>query len=105
MTTIYSDEGPTCPTCGRQYTADSDDLFRDTYAMECDSCGSSYTVVTEISTMWICTSSALNPPIDPSDDDPVYVCICCGHEDDPDRFGRYCPNCNADLDEVEKEDR
>ena len=37
------------------------------------------------------------------DADPVYVCPCCGYEDDPDVFGKYCPSCGVDLDEEEKE--
>lgn len=36
-------------------------------------------------------------------DEEVYVCQVCGHEDDPDRFGRYCPACGTDLDELEAE--
>jgi hypothetical protein len=35
------------------------------------------------------------------DDEPMYVCLCCGHEDDPDKFGKYCPECGTDLDEAE----
>ncbi|MGO3701158.1 hypothetical protein ACTXK7_07300 [Vreelandella alkaliphila] len=35
--------------------------------------------------------------------DEVYVCQSCGHEDDPDRFGKYCPACGVDLDELEAE--
>lgn len=34
-------------------------------------------------------------------EEPIYVCQCCGHEDDPDKFGRYCPGCGVDLDELE----
>lgn len=33
--------------------------------------------------------------------DEIYVCLSCGHEDDPDRFGRHCPRCDVDLDELE----
>jgi len=33
----------------------------------------------------------------------IYVCRVCGHEDHPDCFGRYCPECLADLDELEGE--
>jgi len=35
------------------------------------------------------------------DSDEFYVCQSCGHEDDADYFGRYCPNCGVDLDELE----
>ena len=31
------------------------------------------------------------------EDDPVYVCLSCGHEDDPDKFGKYCPACGVEL--------
>lgn len=34
-------------------------------------------------------------------EDPIYVCVVCGCEDDPDKFGKYCPACGCDLDEVE----
>ena len=34
----------------------------------------------------------------------IYVCQCCGHEDHPDRFGKYCPRCGTDLDELEAEE-
>lgn len=44
---------------------------------------------------------ALNLDTEPDDGD-VYVCQVCGHEDDPDRFGRYCPECGADLDELDE---
>lgn len=32
-----------------------------------------------------------------------YVCQSCGHEDDPDCFGKYCPACGVDLDGLENE--
>lgn len=35
--------------------------------------------------------------------DEVYVCAVCGHEDHPDRFGKYCPKCGTDLDKLEAE--
>lgn len=35
------------------------------------------------------------------DEDPIYVCQVCGYEDDPDKFGKYCPACGTDLDELE----
>lgn len=38
-----------------------------------------------------------------SEDDEIYVCQSCGHEDHPDRFGKYCPSCGVDLDELEAE--
>ncbi|HSH42546.1 MAG TPA: hypothetical protein VK973_10535 [Arenicellales bacterium] len=36
-------------------------------------------------------------------EEEIYVCMVCGHEDHPDRFGKYCPRCGTDLDELEKE--
>lgn len=42
---------------------------------------------------------------DPEFDDLVYVCQACGHEDDPDKFGKYCPACGSDLDELEADSR
>ena len=37
--------------------------------------------------------------------DEFYVCMSCGHEDDPDYFGAHCPNCGVNLDELEEEMR
>lgn len=42
-------------------------------------------------------------PYRQDDDNWIYVCQSCGHEDDPDVFGRYCPACGADLDELEND--
>lgn len=39
----------------------------------------------------------------PDDDEPIYVCQSCGHEDHPDSFGQFCPMCGVDLDELEGE--
>jgi rubrerythrin len=36
-------------------------------------------------------------------DEELYVCPVCGHEDYADKFGKYCPKCDSDLDEVEEE--
>ena len=33
----------------------------------------------------------------------IYTCLYCGHEDRADKFGKYCPYCGTDLDELEKE--
>lgn len=36
------------------------------------------------------------------DYEEVYVCMSCGCEDDPDKFGKYCPSCGVDLDDLEE---
>lgn len=36
-------------------------------------------------------------------EEEVYVCQVCGEEGDPDKFGKYCPGCGTDLDELERE--
>lgn len=35
------------------------------------------------------------------DDEEFYVCQACGHEDHPDKFGKHCPACGVDLDDLE----
>ena len=37
-----------------------------------------------------------------SDDGEFYCCPCCGHEDHPDKFGKFCPSCGTDLDQFEE---
>jgi len=37
------------------------------------------------------------------DEEEIYVCQACGHEDHADKFGKHCPACGADLDELEAE--
>ena len=37
------------------------------------------------------------------DEEVVYVCLSCGFEGDPDLFGKLCPNCGVDLDELEED--
>ena len=32
-----------------------------------------------------------------------YVCAHCGYDAGADRFGKYCPACGVDLDELEAE--
>ena len=39
------------------------------------------------------------PPVD--DLDPVWVCIECGWEGDPDKVGERCPGCKRIIDEDE----
>lgn len=41
---------------------------------------------------------------DPEDsDEEFYVCMVCDYEAHPDKFGRYCPSCGTDLDELDRE--
>lgn len=40
-------------------------------------------------------------PSAPDADDEFYVCQSCGHEGHPDQFGKNCPACGVDLDELE----
>lgn len=53
----YSTEGPECPRCGRQYTADEPGLYDEmNYTEEtCDSCGTTFEVEVYHSTSWTCT--------------------------------------------------
>lgn len=37
------------------------------------------------------------------DEEEVYVCMSCGYEAHPDKFGTHCPKCGVDLDELERE--
>lgn len=50
-------EGPKCPYCGRQYTADVQCYFdEERYTEEtCDSCGETFDVEVYTETTWTCT--------------------------------------------------
>ncbi|MFA7333373.1 MAG: hypothetical protein WC130_03670 [Kiritimatiellia bacterium] len=51
----YETEGPKCPYCGRQYTADEPHYFSEKYTEEtCDNrkCGKTFEVEVEHSTTW-----------------------------------------------------
>lgn len=52
----YSTEGPQCPHCERQFTADEPHYFReDEYTEdECSACGGKFTVEVYHSTSWSC---------------------------------------------------
>lgn len=51
----YSHEGPQCPYCGRQYTADDPYFYGDNYTSEdCDECGKTFSVMVYTSTSWTC---------------------------------------------------
>jgi hypothetical protein len=53
----YESEGPKCPCCGRQYTADEPHYYDEmNYTEEtCDSCGATFDVSVYTSTDWTCT--------------------------------------------------
>lgn len=53
----YEGEGPKCPYCGRQYTADKPIYYSDRYREEtCDECGKTFDVEVCTSTDWRCTA-------------------------------------------------
>lgn len=52
----YEHEGPKCPCCGRQYTADDPGYYSDNYTEEtCDNCGETFDVEVSHSVSWTCT--------------------------------------------------
>lgn len=54
----YSHEGPKCPHCGRQYTADEPSYFDEmAYTEEtCDECEKTFKVTVCTDTTWTCES-------------------------------------------------
>ena len=62
----YESEGPKCPHCGRQYTADEAHYFDEmNYTEEvCDECHKPFKVLVYSSTTWTC--SAKESPHDPA---------------------------------------
>ena len=52
----YSDEGPQCPHCGRQYTADEPHFYDERNYTEdtCDTCEKPFQVSVYTSTTWSC---------------------------------------------------
>lgn len=56
----YSGEGPMCPYCERQYTADEGGYYDEqNYTEEtCDNCGETFDVSVYTSTSWTCTRRA-----------------------------------------------
>lgn len=52
----YSTEGPICPYCARQYTADEGHYYDESnYTSEdCGSCGKTFSVEVYTSTSWTC---------------------------------------------------
>lgn len=56
MSDSYSHEGPRCPYCDYQITAD-EPFYYDEYSYNedtCESCGKTFTVSVEASVMWSC---------------------------------------------------
>lgn len=56
-TETFSKDGPQCPYCGRQYTADEGHYYDESnYTKEdCDECGRTFSVEVHHSTSWACT--------------------------------------------------
>jgi rRNA maturation protein Nop10 len=54
----YEHEGPKCPYCGRQYTADDPAYFDEmNYTEEdCDSCGKTFDVAVYHTVSWTCSA-------------------------------------------------
>jgi rRNA maturation protein Nop10 len=52
----YSHEGPKCPHCGRQFTADEPHYYDEMrYTRDdCDECGKPFSVSVHVSTTWSC---------------------------------------------------
>ncbi len=52
----YSTEGPKCPHCGRQWTADDAAYFDESHYTkdECDECGKTFSVSVYTQTSWTC---------------------------------------------------
>src|SRR6185437_13304225 len=63
----YSEEGPQCPHCGRQFTADDGAYYQNEYTEDdCDECGKKFSVEVCQTTSWSCdvieTPSAVPRP-------------------------------------------
>ena len=58
MNETYESEGPKCPYCGRQYTADEAGYYDEmNYTEEeCDECGQTFDVSVYTQTTWTCTA-------------------------------------------------
>lgn len=56
MAESYSTEGPQCPHCGRQFTADGPEYYDESQYTkdECDECGKEFSVSVCNSTSWTC---------------------------------------------------
>ena len=60
----YETEGPKCPCCGRQYTADEPGYYDEMRYTEetCDNCGETFDVEVYTSTTWTCTERPKDLP-------------------------------------------
>jgi hypothetical protein len=53
----YEGEGPKCPYCGRQFTADEAGYYEPRYTQDdCDECGETFEVEVIHDTHWRCTT-------------------------------------------------
>jgi len=51
----FSTEGPKCPHCGRQFTADDAAYYQPAYVKdECDECGKTFSVDVHYEVSWRC---------------------------------------------------
>lgn len=52
----YSHQGPQCPYCGRQYTADEPWYYDENSCTEetCDNCGETFSIEVNHSVTWTC---------------------------------------------------
>ncbi len=68
MSETFSNQGPQCPYCGRQYTADESHYYDEqNYTEEdCDSCGKKFSVSVVTDVAWTCEPiDAVSSPKDP----------------------------------------
>lgn len=66
----FSTEGPQCPHCGRQYTADEGYYYQTDYTEEeCDECGNKFRIEVSHTTSWTCEPipAAVSSPSHPGD--------------------------------------
>lgn len=57
MTETYSEQGPKCPHCQRQFTADEAHYYEPRYTEEkCDECGHKFNVEVNVTASWTCST-------------------------------------------------
>ena len=61
----YSTEGPQCPYCKRQYTADEPGYYdvMNYTSEDCDNCGKTFAVSVYTDTSWTCSTVAPAPTL------------------------------------------